>query len=43
MAPYAYDDLEVVNPLGAFHGTHKLGMFYWMSSDQSVCPSTISI
>ena len=24
-----YDDLEVVNPLGAFHGTHKLGMFYW--------------
>lgn len=22
-----YDDLEVVNPLGAFHGTHKLGMF----------------
>ena len=24
-----YDDLEVVNALGAFHGTHKLGMFYW--------------
>lgn len=24
-----YDDLEVVNPLGAFHGKHKLGMFYW--------------
>ena len=24
-----YDDLEVVNPLGAFHGRHKLGMFYW--------------
>ena len=24
-----YDDLEVCNPLGAFHGTHKLGMFYW--------------
>ena len=24
-----YDDLEVVNPLGAFHGHHKLGMFYW--------------
>ena len=24
-----YDDLEVCNPLGAFHGRHKLGMFYW--------------
>ena len=24
-----YDDLEVVNPLGAFHGRHQLGMFYW--------------
>ena len=24
-----YDDLEVVNPLGAFHGRHKLGLFYW--------------
>ena len=24
-----YDDLEVCNPLGAFHGIHKLGMFYW--------------
>ena len=23
------DDLEVVNALGAFHGRHKLGMFYW--------------
>ena len=32
-----YDDLEVVNPLGAFHGTHKLGMFYWalVNCDQS--------
>ena len=24
-----YDDLEVCNPLGAFHGKHKLGLFYW--------------
>ena len=24
-----YDDVEVVNPIGAFHGTHKLGLFYW--------------
>ena len=24
-----YDDLEVCNPIGAFHGRHKLGMFYW--------------
>lgn len=24
-----YDDVEVVNPLGAFHGRHKLGLFYW--------------
>ena len=24
-----YDELEVVNPLGAFHGKHKLGLFYW--------------
>ena len=24
-----YDDLEVVNPIGAFHGRHKLGLFYW--------------
>ena len=24
-----YDDLEIVNALGAFHGRHKLGMFYW--------------
>ena len=24
-----YDDVEVVNPIGAFHGKHKLGLFYW--------------
>ena len=24
-----YDDVEVTNPIGAFHGKHKLGMFYW--------------
>ena len=30
-----YDDLEVVNPLGAFHGKHKLGMFYWTLVNES--------
>ena len=25
-----YDDVEVVNPLGAFTGTHKLALFYWV-------------
>ena len=24
-----YDDVEVVNALGAFTGVHKLGLFYW--------------
>lgn len=24
-----FDELEVVNPLGAFHGRHQLGLFYW--------------
>jgi len=24
-----YDELEIVNPLGSYTGTHKLGMFYW--------------
>ena len=33
-----YDDLEMVNPLGAFHGTHNLGMYYWalVNLDRSV-------
>ena len=25
-----YDDVEVTNPLGAFTGTHKLALFYWV-------------
>ena len=24
-----YDEVEVVNALGAFTGVHKIGLFYW--------------